>query len=187
MDKKKAMLMLYEKYDLIKNIVYKLDTQYFKLKGKFYEDITHDVFLKLQDEIDKLENQPHLILKFLDKYYNSQTYIIYNKAKQIFIDFLRREKKYVRFDKQKLNRREKENLIFYPENKSDNNIQKKVDAYIKTFYWFDQKLFDLYRYEFKLHKTEMSKKTKISYATIFRTVKRCKIKIKDKFKEDYYE
>ena len=92
MDKKKAMLMLYEKYDLIKNIVYKLDTQYFKLKGKFYEDITHDVFLKLQDEIDKLENQPHLILKFLDKYYNSQTYIIYNKAKQIFIDFLRREK-----------------------------------------------------------------------------------------------
>jgi hypothetical protein len=37
-----------------------------------------------------------------------------------------------------------------------------------------------------MHKTNMSKKTKISISTIFRTVKRCKIKIKEKLKDDYY-
>ena len=98
MNKKKAMQMIYEKYDLIKKIVYHLDVHYFKLKGIYYEDITHDVLIKLQDEIDKIENKPHLILKFLDRYYNSQSYILYNKAKQLFIDFLRKENKYVRFD-----------------------------------------------------------------------------------------
>ena len=69
----------------------------------------------------------------------------------------------------------------------EESIYQQVDDYVNTFYWFDRKLFDLYRYEFKLHKTNMSKKTKISYSTIHRTVKRCKVKIKDKLKDQYYE
>ena len=93
------------------------------------------------------------------------------------------------FDYQKLSKREREKLIEMPDKyqEFDGDIQQKVDDYVKTFYWFDQKLFDLYRYEFKMHKTKMSKKTKISYSTIYRTVKRCKVKIKDKLKGDYYE
>lgn len=189
MDKKKAMQLIYDKYDSIKEIVYVLDIKYFKLKGMFYNDITHDLLIKIHDEIDKIENKPHLILKFLDRIINGQMYIIYNKAKQMYINFLKKENKYVRFDMQKLSQREKQKLIEMPKvfEKKDNDIQDKINKYVKTFYWFDQKLFDLYRYEFRMHKTNMSKKTKISYSTIYRTVKRCKVKIKDKLKGDYYE
>ena len=64
---------------------------------------------------------------------------------------------------QKLSKREKEKLIEMPKvfEEKGSDIQEKINNYVKTFYWFDQKLFDLYRYEFKMHKTNMSKKTKI--------------------------
>ena len=52
---------------------------------------------------------------------------------------------------------------------------------------FDKKVFNLYRYEFKTHPRAMSKKTKLSESTIYRTVKRCKIKINEKLKDQYYE
>lgn len=185
MNKKKAMTLIYDKYDEIKKIVYKLDIYYFKTKGMYYEDITHDLLIKIKNQVDKLEDKPDIILKFIDKILKGQMYIIYNQAKQIFINFLKRENKYVTFNHDKLTKRENEKLIYFENIIKKNNIQEKVDEYIKTFYWFDQKLFDLYRYEFKMHKTKMSKKTKISYETIFRTVKRCKMKIKNKFKEDY--
>ena len=83
---------------------------------------------------------------------------------------------------------EKKKLIENPKVfENEERIYQQVNDYVNTFYWFDRKLFDLYRYEFKMHKTEMSKKTKISYATNHRTVKRCKVKIKDKLKNQYYE
>ncbi len=189
MDKKTAMQLIYKKYAKIKQIVYELDVKYFKNKGMYHEDITHDLFIKIQEEIDKVEDEPHIILKFLDRIINGQMYIIYNKAKQMYINFLKKENKYVRFDMQKLSKREKEKLIEMPKvfEEKGSDIQEKINNYVKTFYWFDQKLFDLYRYEFKMHKTNMSKKTKISYSTIYRTVKRCKVKIKDKLKGNYYE
>lgn len=187
MNKETAMKLIYEKYDQIKEIVYQLDVKYFQRKGAYHEDITHDLFIKIQEEIDNLENKPHTILKFLDRIINGQMYIIYNKAKQMYINFLKRENKYVQFNVQKLSKREKEMMIEKPKVfQKDDDIQDKVDDLVKTFYWFDQKLFNLYRYEFKMHKTNMSKKTKISISTIFRTVKRCKIKIKEKLKDDYY-
>jgi len=188
MDKNKAMKLIYDQYEKIKEIAYEVELKYFKKRGMYHEDVTHDMYLKMYKEIEKIE-KPDLILKYLDRMLGGQMYIIYRQAKQMYINLLKKENKYVAFDYQKLTKREKDRLIEMPEKyqEFDDNIQKKVDDYVKTFYWFDQKLFDLYRYEFKMHKTEMSKKTKISYSTIYRTVKRCKVKIKDKLKGDYYE
>ena len=189
MNKNKAMKLIYDQYDKIKEIVYQMEQKYFQRKGMYHEDVTHDMYLKMYNELEKIENKPDEILKFLDRMLGGKMYIIYRQAKQMYINLLRKENKYVAFDYQKLSKREREKLVEMPEKyqEFEDDIQQKVDDYVKTFYWFDQKLFDLYRYEFKMHKTKMSKKTKISYSTIYRTVKRCKVKIKDKFKGDYYE
>jgi len=190
MNKNKAMKIIYDQYEKIKQKVYDIEVKYFHKKGIYHEDITHDMFLKIYLELEKIENRPDQILKFIDRIINGQLSYIYTIAKNTYLNFLKREKKYTSLNYKAMNENERKKLVEMPETYQefdDDDIQQKVDDYVKTFYWFDQKLFDLYRYEFKMHKTEMSKKTNISYSTIYRTVKRCKVKIKDKLKGDYYE
>jgi hypothetical protein len=192
MDKKQAMDLIYDKYNEIKRIVYQLEKQHFQKnntkKGEYFEDITHDLYIRLDSDLSKIEKKPHLIYKFLDRIVNGQMYIIYNMAKQMYVNFLKRENKYVTLNYKQMSDSEKKQLIEMPRVfEKEENIYQQVDDYVNTFYWFDRKLFDLYRYEFKLHKTNMSVKTRISYSTIYRTVKRCKVKIKDRLKDQYYE
>lgn len=192
MDKKQAMDLIYDKYSEIKHIVYQLETQHFQKnntkKGEYFEDITHDLYIRLDSDLSKIEKKPHLIYKFLDRILNGQMYIIYNMAKQMYVNFLKRENKYVTLNYRLMTDSERKQLIQMPHVfEKEENIYQQVDDYVNTFYWFDRKLFDLYRYEFKLHKTNMSVKTRISYSTIYRTVKRCKVKIKDRLKDQYYE
>jgi len=192
MDKKQAMDLIYDKYSEIKHIVYQLETQHFQKnntkKGEYFEDITHDLYIRLDSDLSKIEKKPHLIYKFLDRILNGQMYIIYNMAKQMYVNFLKRENKYVTLNYRLMTDSERKQLIQMPRVfEKEENIYQQVDDYVNTFYWFDRKLFDLYRYEFKLHKTNMSVKTRISYSTIYRTVKRCKVKIKDRLKDQYYE
>jgi hypothetical protein len=192
MDKKQAMNLIYDKYNEIKRIVYQLEKQHFQKnntkKGEYFEDITHDLYIRLDSDLSKIEKKPHLIYKFLDRIVNGQMYIIYNMAKQMYVNFLKRENKYVTLNYKQMSDSEKKQLIEMPRVfEKEENIYQQVDDYVNTFYWFDRKLFDLYRYEFKLHKTNMSVKTRISYSTIYRTVKRCKVKIKDRLKDQYYE
>jgi hypothetical protein len=66
-------------------------------------------------------------------------------------------------------------------------IEEKVDDHVQSFTYFDKRLFNLYRYEFKTHTDNMSRLTNLSKSTIYRTVKRCKIKINDKLNKRYYE
>ena len=104
----------------------------------------------------------------------------------MFVDMIRRENKVVKLEK--LSNSQLEYIV--NESKDDDfdkTIQQDMDKYVDTFYWFDKNLFNLYRYEFKSHKGLMSEKTKLSLSTIYRTVKRCKVKINRKFKVKYYE
>ena len=189
MDKNQAIKIIYSKYDQIKNLVNNIEDHYFQKKTKFHEDITHDLFLKIHNEMEKIENDPDKIIKFVDRYISGKMSLIYTVAKNMYIDFLRKEKKYVRFDYASLSKKDKEKMIEDPneikiEKKS---LQEQIDDFVKTFYWFDQKVFELYRYEFRMNKTTMSKKTRLSISTIYRTVKRCKIKIKDKYQNEYWK
>ena len=85
----------------------------------------------------------------------------------------------------------KKKLLIEHQNKYEiedaKTIEDKVDDYVNTFVWFDRTLFNLYRYEFKAHTSNMVDETKLSQSTIYRTVKRCKIKINRKLKKQYYE
>lgn len=185
MTKKEALKILWSNYDQIKETVLKIESRY-NQKGMYHEDITHDLYIKIQNEIDKIEETPTEVKKFLDRYWDGHSLSIYKVVKNMFVDIIRRENKVVKLEK--LSNSQLEYIV--NESKDDDfdkTIQKDMDKYVDTFYWFDKNLFNLYRYEFKSHKGLMSEKTKLSLSTIYRTVKRCKVKIKRKFKDQYYE
>ena len=111
MDKNQAIKIIYSKYDQIKNLVNNIEDHYFQKKTKFHEDITHDLFLKIHNEMEKIENDPDKIIKFVDRYISGKMSLIYTVAKNMYIDFLRKEKKYVRFDYASLSKKDKEKQL----------------------------------------------------------------------------
>lgn len=191
MTKKEALEYIAKRYDRIKDFVYDIDVKYFKLKGQYHEDITQDLFLKMYAEIEKIENKPGLINRLLDRLSDSHPFKLYNTVKNMYIDLIRRENKYVSLDdnigylKKMSEQKFEEQAEVILDN--EKQIEEKIDDYVDSFYWFDKKVFNLYRYEFKNHTNNMSKATKLSVSTIYRTVKRCKVKINEKLKREYYE
>jgi len=191
MTKKEALEYIAKRYDRIKDFVYDVDVKYFKLKGQYHEDITQDLFLKMYAEIEKAVNNPAMINRFLDRISDSGTFKLYKTVKNMYIDMIRKEKKYISLDDNigYMKRHASQNFEEQPEVilESEKDIDKLINEYVNSFYWFDKKVFNLYRYEFKNHTSNMSKDTKLSVSTIYRTVKRCKVKINDKLKDQYYE
>ena len=61
------------------------------------------------------------------------------------------------------------------------DIEKKIDEVLNTMYWFDRKLFNLYGKEFHSIR-KLSKATKISHATVHKTIAKCKQELKNKIK-----
>ena len=61
------------------------------------------------------------------------------------------------------------------------DIDKKIDEVLQEMYWFDRKLFNLYRKEFHSIR-KLSKATKISHATVHKTIAKCKQELKNKIK-----
>ena len=190
MTRRQAFLFMASKYNQVKRNVLDIENKYFTVKGTYHQDITQDLYIKIYEELQKVEESPDKVLKFLDRYYNGRTFNIYTIVRNQYVDLLRKEKKYVHFDYYQLTKNEKKKLIQAAkeiELENTPTIQQKIDQYVETFYWFDKRLYNLYRYEFKQHRTKMSQATKISQATIYRTVRRCKVKINQKFKTQYYE
>ena len=191
MTKKEALEYIAKRYDRIKDFVYDIDVKYFKLKGQYHEDITQDLFLKMYAEIEKAENNPAMINKFLDRISDSGTFKLYKTVKNMYIDLIRKKNKYISLDENigYLKRHTNKNHEEQPEVilESEKDIDKMIDDYVDSFYWFDKTVFNLYRYEFKNHTNNMSQATKLSVSTIYRTVKRCKVKINEKLKDHYYE
>lgn len=191
MTKKEALEYIAKRYDRIKDFVYDIDVKYFKLKGQYHEDITQDLFLKMYAEIEKAQNNPAMINRFLDRISDSGTFKLYKTVKNMYIDLIRKENKYISLDDNigYLKRHASQNFEEQPEVilESEKDIDKMIDEYVESFYWFDKRVFNLYRYEFKNHTNNMSEATKLSVSTIYRTVKRCKVKINEKLKNQYYE
>ena len=190
MDPSKAFQLISDKYNKIKNYVFWVENKNFpKNKGRYSKDVTQEFFLKIHGQLtENINNTPEL-LKLVDRFINLRTYSIYKMVLQLIVDNYRRESKYVTFDYIALPRHIKNKLVEWPGDviSGEKTIDEKIDDYVKTFYWFDKQVFELYKYEFKTHTIEMSKKTRLSPSTIYRTVKRCKVKIKRKLTNDYYE
>ena len=70
------------------------------------------------------------------------------------------------------------------EQEAYNKICQKIDSEIDNWHWYDKKLFVLYR-DSGLSIRKLAAETKISWVSIFNTLKNAKNIIKEKLREDY--
>jgi len=133
------------------------------------EDIVQDMYLKIHSskyEVIKkaiVNNKPHI--GYINK-------ILYN----MYLDMQKDESiKTELKDNHTIENKEPEINKF--------NIEKKIDEIVNSFYWFDRKLFNLYRKEFHTIRS-LSKATKISHVVVHNTISKCKKKIKRKLRDE---
>ena len=65
-------------------------------------------------------------------------------------------------------------------------LVKKIDEGVETFYWYDKKMFNLYRYQIPSIR-KIASETKISRPSVTQTIDNCKMKIQKKLATEYYK
>lgn len=63
-------------------------------------------------------------------------------------------------------------------------LSNKVEKEINSWHWYDREIFNMYRNE-NISFRKIQERTKIHWTSIYRVVKNCKEKLKDKLGEDY--
>jgi len=66
------------------------------------------------------------------------------------------------------------------------DLCNRMDAELETWHWYDKRIFEIYR-DTTLSIRGMAKETKISWVSIYHTLKKGKQKMKEKFANDYTE
>jgi len=170
-------------------------------KADFLEVVykEHNTFIKIinsfgeYDYAEDLVQEAYLVLY---KYAKPENIIDNNKVNMGYMFFTLRSVMYQYYNKKKKIKKvslddENNNIDL----KQSNNIEEEeafnklcllIDQELDSWHWYDKKLFKLYR-DTDLSIRGLSKETGISFVSIFHTLKDCKNKIKDKFKEDYID
>tara|TARA_R110000744_G_scaffold6534_2_gene22822 strand:+ start:4146 stop:4691 length:546 start_codon:yes stop_codon:yes gene_type:complete len=140
----------------------------------FAEDIVQESYIALHKYA-----KPDSVVKkgIVNKAYmyftlRSLTFQFYNKRKKI-------NKIRVDFD-----RLEIEEINNIPEKEAFEKFYHLIETETNDWHWYDKKLFDLYK-DTNLSIRKIAAETKISWVSIFNTLKNCKQKIKDKHQENY--
>jgi DNA-directed RNA polymerase specialized sigma24 family protein len=134
------------------------------------KDLLHDFYIALHSKIDSGK------VKINDILYNDSLNkaFIYKMMRNIFLDDLRKNKD-ILIDKELKN-------IIEADNEPYIDIEKVVDEIVNEFYWFDKKLFNLYRKKFHSIR-KLSAATNISHVVVWRTINNCIKQIKKKINE----
>ena len=135
------------------------------------KDLLHDFYIALHSKIYNGK------VKINDILYNDSLNkaFIYKMMHNIFIDT-------IRVDKDILIEKDLKNIV-EADNVSYVDIEKMVDDIVNEFYWFDRKLFNLYRKKFHSIR-KLSAATNISHVVVWRTINNCIKEIKKKINED---
>lgn len=135
------------------------------------KDLLHDFYIALHSKIDSKK------VKINDILYNDSLNkaFIYKMMHNIFIDTIRTDKDLL-IDKDLKNIIEADNTKYV-------DIEKVVDDIVNEFYWFDRKLFNLYRKKFHSIR-KLSAATNISHVVVWRTINNCIKEIKKKINEE---
>tara|TARA_R110001606_G_scaffold328352_1_gene475534 strand:- start:19 stop:621 length:603 start_codon:yes stop_codon:yes gene_type:complete len=199
MTAKECLKQISKNYEKIRKYVFWVENRNFPQNDyKYSQDATQELFLKLHTLLE-YEESVEKRLQIVDTYSNLKSYSIYRVVLQIIQKFYAKDKKYVPMDFAHMSKSDRETFLRNYTNLSVSNFKeieskdsnhillKEIDSLVDSFYWFDRKLYRLYLYEFKTHKTRMSKETKLSRSTIYRAVKRCEVKIKSRLNKSYNE
>lgn len=132
------------------------------------EDVVQEVYLKIYQELrDKKLKSTTIIIDGQPNYA-----IVYLRIRNIIVDMTRSEKSSIPISADIEDKEVESAAEFY----------EKIDGVIEGFQWFHKKMFKLYSKEFRSIR-KLSEATKISYKTVFKTVKECKEEIKRKINE----
>jgi len=184
MKRNEAIKKVLEKYKDFKNLVLNIENKLSSNnKGMYHEDITQDLYIKIQMEIDSIQDDSSRLEKFVKERIEKPLFY-YTAIKNMIINKHKKENPNRLIDIDKIKKSDYEKImiedVFYERKERDQQIEK----YVKSWNWFDQKLFNLYAYEFKSKPLSMSKETGLSVSKITRTVRKCKMKIKKKFSNE---
>ena len=134
-------------------------------------DVVQDMYIKVFDDLTKDKIKPDEIIRNNKPHFgiikNILTRIIQVKSKNI--------KHHLSIEELNLQIEDNKEPV------QVNNIDAQIDAVLNQMYWFDRKLFNLYRKEFHSIRS-LSKATKISHVTVYKTIAKCKKLIARKVK-----
>jgi len=139
------------------------------------EDLTQEMYLKLATMLK--DN------KGLDIYYDESQinhFYIYRILRSLFIDLCRKEKKITKVNIEYLER-----FVEEEEATNDKDIlgkMQQLNNLLDKVYWYDKKVFDLVSDGMSI--AELSKKSGISYYSLYNTYKNVKSLIKQEIKWD---
>ena len=139
----------------------------FGCEGDKCEDIVQEMYLKAHTLISNGTD-----ISFGDEINH---FYIYRVLRSLFIDLCRKEAKITKVNVEYLEKFvEEEEVIEY---KDIEGKMKQLDSLLDKVYWYDKKVFNLIA-EQKMSIAELSKKTGISYYSLYNTYKNVKTLIK---------
>ena len=145
----------------------------FGCEGDKCEDIVQEMYIKIHT----------LIVKGIDISYEDDInhFYIYRILRSLFIDLCRKEAKITKVNVDYLEKFVEEEEI--KEYKDIEGKMKQLDSLLDKVYWYDAKVFRLLTEE-KMSIAELSKKTGISYYSLYNTYKNVKSLIKTEIQWD---
>lgn len=142
----------------------------------YAEDIVQEAYIALYKYADAD--------KLLDASGNVRKGYVFFTLKSLFFQFYNKKMKVnkVSIDEQ-FTLFDNSNL---EEQEAYNNICMLIDAEIKQWHWYDEKLFKLYR-DTDMSMRDIAKETNISLISIFNSIKNYKEILNTKFQQDYQD
>ena len=144
----------------------------FGCEGDKCEDIVQEMYIKIHT----------LIVKGIDISYEDDInhFYIYRILRSLFIDLCRKEAKITKVNIEYLEKFVEEEEV--KEYKDIEGKMKELDTVLDGVYWYDRKVFDLVSNGMSI--AELSKKTNISYYSLYNTYKNVKTLIKQNIEWD---
>lgn len=139
------------------------------------DDLTQEMYLKVGT---LLQNNSNLNIYYNDSEINH--FYIYRILRSLFIDLCRKEAKITKVNIEYLEKFVQEEEI--KEYKDIEGKMKELDTVLDSVYWYDKKVFDLISNGMSI--AELSKKTNISYYSLYNTYKNVKTLIKQNIEWD---
>jgi predicted DNA-binding protein YlxM (UPF0122 family) len=142
----------------------------------YAEDIVQESYIALSkySSYDKIIRNGSVNRGYMYFTLRSLTFQFYNKKRKINKVSLDNEKYSIEIPSQ-------DN---FDDKEAFEKVCNLIDQETNSWHWYDKKLFDLYK-NTDLSIRKIAAETKISWVSIFNTLKNCKQKIKDKHLEDY--
>ena len=145
----------------------------FGCEGDKCEDIVQEMYLKAHTLISNGTD-----ISFGDEINH---FYIYRVLRSLFIDLCRKEAKITKVNIEYLEKFVEEEEV--KEYKDIEGKMKQLDSLLDKVYWYDKKVFNLIA-EQKMSIAELSKKTGISYYSLYNTYKNVKTLIKQNIEWD---